>query len=50
MILHIIRHGETVYNAQKRLQGQRNIPLNEQGSCRRKRRRGIFATPASSMT
>ncbi|MBQ1317149.1 MAG: histidine phosphatase family protein [Lachnospiraceae bacterium] len=31
MILHIIRHGETVYNAQKRLQGQRNIPLNEQG-------------------
>ena len=28
MILHIIRHGETVYNAQKRLQGQRNIPLS----------------------
>ena len=31
MILHIVRHGETVYNLEKRLQGQRDIPLNEAG-------------------
>jgi len=31
MELVLIRHGETVYNAEDRLQGQREIPLTERG-------------------
>lgn len=31
MRLYIMRHGETVWNTQKRLQGQTDIPLNENG-------------------
>jgi len=27
----IIRHGETDWNKEKRLQGRENIPLNEEG-------------------
>ena len=31
MIVYLIRHGETEYNKQKRLQGQSDIALNEYG-------------------
>ena len=31
MLLYIIRHGETDYNVEGRLQGWSDIPLNEKG-------------------
>lgn len=31
MILHCIRHGESVYNAEGRIQGQSDVPLSELG-------------------
>lgn len=31
MLIYLLRHGLTDYNAQKRYQGQRNIPLSAQG-------------------
>ena len=31
MLLYIVRHGETPWNRQRRLQGQADIPLNENG-------------------
>ena len=31
MKLYILRHGETAWNTEKRMQGQTNIPLNENG-------------------
>ena len=30
----LVRHGRTAYNAQHRLQGQIDIPLDEVGQCR----------------
>lgn len=30
-MLYLVRHGETSYNAEKRLQGQLDVPLNEKG-------------------
>ena len=31
MKIYLLRHGETAYNAEKRYQGQRDIPLSERG-------------------
>ena len=31
MLIYLLRHGLTDYNAQKRYQGQRDIPLSAQG-------------------
>ena len=31
MLIYLLRHGLTEYNAQKRYQGQRDIPLSEEG-------------------
>lgn len=31
MIIYLLRHGTTIYNVEKRYQGQRNIPLSEEG-------------------
>ncbi len=32
MLIYLLRHGLTEYNAQKRYQGQRDIPLSEEGA------------------
>lgn len=31
MTIYLLRHGTTIYNAEKRYQGQRDIPLSEEG-------------------
>ena len=31
MLIYLLRHGLTEYNAQKRYQGQRDIPLSAEG-------------------
>lgn len=31
MLIYLIRHGETVYNAEKRYQGSRDVPLSDEG-------------------
>ncbi len=31
MLIYLLRHGQTEYNAQKRYQGQRDIPLSAAG-------------------
>ena len=35
--LYVIRHGQTDYNREGRLQGARDIPLNELGRSQKKR-------------
>ena len=32
MLIYLLRHGQTAYNAQKRYQGQRDIPLSPAGA------------------
>ena len=32
MLIYLLRHGLTEYNAQKRYQGQRDIPLSPEGA------------------
>ncbi len=34
--IHLVRHGETAYNAEKRLQGHTDIPLNDAGKVQAK--------------
>lgn len=34
MIIYLLRHGTTTYNVEKRYQGQRDIPLSEEGRSR----------------
>lgn len=31
MIIYLLRHGTTIYNVEKRYQGQRDIPLSDAG-------------------
>ena len=42
MKVYIVRHGETDWNTEKRLQGRQDVPLNEKGRMiARKTARGI---------
>lgn len=46
MRLYIIRHGETDWNRQNKLQGKRDIPLNEQGEAlAKKTKEGLREVP-----
>jgi broad specificity phosphatase PhoE len=40
--LYLLRHGETAWNREQRLQGIRNIPLNRQGILQSRRLAGLF--------
>ena len=37
MLIYLLRHGQTEYNAQKRYQGQRDIPLSPEGAAQLRR-------------
>ena len=37
MLIYLLRHGQTEYNAQKRYQGQRDIPLSPEGTAQLRR-------------
>ncbi len=41
--IYVIRHGQTEWNAQKRMQGQRNIPLNNKGRAQARAYGGILS-------
>jgi probable phosphoglycerate mutase len=41
--IYFIRHGETDWNAERRYQGQRDIPLNERGRAQARRNGGALA-------
>ncbi|HHK75024.1 MAG TPA: histidine phosphatase family protein [Rhizobiales bacterium] len=43
-ILYVIRHGQTGWNAQRRMQGQRNIPLNNVGRAQARAYARILST------
>ena len=46
MLIYLLRHGQTEYNAQKRYQGQRDIPLSPEGAAQL--RRADFDQPAAA--
>ena len=37
MLIYLLRHGRTEYNAQKRYQGQRDIPLSAESAAKLRR-------------
>lgn len=45
----LIRHGETAWNAELRIQGHRDLPLNGTGRRRRKRSRGGWRSSISML-
>ena len=50
MLIYLLRHGLTAYNAEKRYQGQRDIPLSAAPSCGRRisgRKRSISPRSAA---
>ena len=44
MTVYFLRHGQTAWNAEKRMQGQVNVPLNDEG--RRQAREAAGRLPA----
>ena len=49
MLIYLLRHGLTAYNAEKRYQGQRDIPLSPEGRAQLRqadlRPRTVYITP-----
>ena len=53
MLIYLLRHGLTEYNAQKRYQGQRDIPLSAEGLSQLRRAdidpKVVYITPLLSL-
>ena len=44
MLIYLLRHGLTAYNAEKRYQGQRDIPLSPEGRAQLRRANRMMYT------